>query len=173
MLSELVVGVGVATILGFVAWARKRQRRKEQIKFIRDSIIWTFENIGNTKPHVDINGHLPENAIPQRAARFDHFLVQMEDVVLDHRIADLKYSEVAAIRSAVANARSLSSSSSPKDDWMDLVTYACIYHYFQKVECLNLPTKLPWRSPPDPLLSAVSTAAAFYGDSERSRRSGR
>ena len=113
MFSVLAVGVGVADFLELITWARRRGRRKEQIEFLRDFIIKTFKNIGNEKPYVDVNGYRPPNAVRQRADRFDHFLEQL-DVVLDHRIGDLKYSEVADIRSAVASARSLSSSLSPK-----------------------------------------------------------
>lgn len=141
-----VVGGVVATaILGLFSWAGKKRRRKEQIQFLYRTIIESFERIGTQKPHVDVNGYRPPDAIPQRASLFDSFLMHM-DAALDHRIPDLKYSEVADIRTALANAKSKTSSSTPKDDWQDLVTYSCIYHVFQRVKWLKLPAKLPWRN---------------------------
>ena len=98
---SVISGLADKALRGFT----RKRRRREQVEFLRDKIIQRFKYIGSMKPTVDVNGHVPDNVISDRAACFGHFLGEME-VVLDHRIPDLKYSEVAEIRSAVVNARS-------------------------------------------------------------------
>ena len=142
--TKVVGGLAVAAIGGSVVWVRKKFRRKKQIKFLRDALLWNFVQIGLTTPDRDINGRRDDNAIPARARRFDHLIKHME-VSLDHRVPDLAPTEVADLRSAMEQARFHSSLDLAKDDWGDLVMYACIYREFQRVRCLDLPPELPWR----------------------------
>jgi len=139
------------------SWASRKYQREEQIEFLRDLLIETFRNIGNERPYADINGICAENAIPQRAARFNHLMMQLDEIV-EHRIPDLHYSEVTDLRISIKNAKSMATAlPRPKDDWSDCVNYSCIYRGFNKLKWLGLPAKLPWRSPPDPLEEALKS----------------
>lgn len=130
-------------IAKFFKFAYKRHRRREQIKFLRDTIFSTFRELGGETPRIDVNGYRQPNAIPQRAARFNHLLAHI-DIMLKHRTKDFSHSEASSFRLALSEARDLHAMPR-KDDWQDLVTYACIYRRFQKLEWLGLPSKLPWR----------------------------
>ena len=67
------------------------------------------------------------------------------DVVLKSRIPDLRYQDATEIQTAFAHEKNLLHVALPKNDWEDMVRYACIYRRFQKIKWLNLPTKLPWK----------------------------
>ena len=137
--------------------ASERRRREEQIAYIREKVLWNFGNIGLTKPGIDINGIRPANAIPERANRFNHLMTQLDEIV-NHRIPNLSYSEVTALRIAMKQARSIASSPPcAYDDWSDLVSYSCAYRSFQRLKWLKLPAKLPWRNPIDPLVHEMET----------------
>lgn len=119
-----------------------------QIGFLRETMLRNFEWIGAERPHIDFNGHRSENAIPERAARFQH-LIERLDVALEYRAVDLRQSEKADIRDAHAGAKSLFASFAsrpPNHDWSDLVRHACLYRRYRKVRWLDLPAKLPWNA---------------------------
>ena len=147
------VGILIRVVAWFGKWVGVQRRRDEQIDFLRRTIFDAFVRIGEEKPHIDVNGYRPPNAMQQRASLFNHFLKHLE-IAVNHRTGDLTYSERAEIQSALADAKSRQDMPTARDDWEDMVTYGCIYRGFQRVRWLKLPPKFPWKAKViDPLSS--------------------
>ena len=100
--------------------------------------------IGKAEPWPDTYGELPENAISDRARIFSSFMREII-AITEHRTKNFKDSERADIQLAIMNAQAKSDDTDVKDDWEDMVMYACIYRMFWRVKWLDLPKTLPWR----------------------------
>ena len=166
VIAGIAIAVGAAVVLGLPRWLWKQYRRREQIAFVRDTIVEMFRRIGCEEPHIDVNGLRAPNAIEQRAKLFNYFLRHME-TTLENSLMELDSSEKSDIRFRMNNIKDKFETTAPKDDWQDKVMYSCCYSELHRAQWLKLPKKLPWRATvEDPLVTALESLTRRFQKDE-------